>query len=126
MPLVRPLQFLRLSQLIEQRFRRLQIGGIKPLSEPVINRREDISGLSGFTLGVPYRKYIITVRRIISGELLKYRNGFRVAGDNGTRLSGSSRFSLIMPPKQSECPSTKKSQIYMGCRSNVAGGMNIH
>ena len=97
MPLVRLLQCLRLSQLIEQRFCRLQIGGIKPLSEPVINRREDISGLSGFTLEVLYRKYIITIRRITSGELLKYQKEFCIVAGYGNPLPGSRRFALTLP-----------------------------
>jgi hypothetical protein len=41
--------------------------------------------------------YIITVRRITSGELLKYRKGFCVAGSYGMQRPGSSRFSLTMP-----------------------------
>ena len=43
-----------------------------------------------------YRTYIITVRRIISGELLKYRKGFFIPGGYGMARPGSSRFSLIM------------------------------
>ena len=41
--------------------------------------------------------YIITARRITSGELLKYRKGFCIAGDYGTPLPGSSRFTLTKP-----------------------------
>ncbi len=41
--------------------------------------------------------YIITVRRITSGELLKYRKGFCIAGSYGMLRPGSSRFSLTMP-----------------------------
>ena len=41
--------------------------------------------------------YIITARRITSGEELKYRNGLRIAGGYGTSLPGSSQFTLTTP-----------------------------
>jgi len=41
--------------------------------------------------------YIITVRRITSGELLKYRKGFCIDASYGMQRPGSSRFSLTMP-----------------------------
>jgi putative transposase len=41
--------------------------------------------------------YIITVRRITSGELLKYRKGLCIAGGYGTSLPGSSQFALTTP-----------------------------
>ena len=41
--------------------------------------------------------YIITVRRITSGELLKQRKGLRIAGGYGSSPGGSSQFSLTMP-----------------------------
>jgi len=42
-----------------------------------------------FDLPKRKRMYIITVRRITSGELLKYRKGFCIAGSYGMPLSGS-------------------------------------
>jgi hypothetical protein len=41
--------------------------------------------------------YIITARRMISCELLKYRNEFFTGGGYETPLPGSSRFALTMP-----------------------------
>ena len=41
--------------------------------------------------------YIITARRMTSGELLKYRKGLFITADYETLLSGSSRFSLTKP-----------------------------
>jgi hypothetical protein len=41
--------------------------------------------------------YIITVRRITSGELLKQRNGLRIAGGYGRSLRASSQLTLTMP-----------------------------
>jgi hypothetical protein len=41
--------------------------------------------------------YIITVRRITSGELLKQRKGFCIAGGYGRPISGSRQFALTMP-----------------------------
>ena len=41
--------------------------------------------------------YIITARRMTSGELLKYRKGLRIAGGYGTPLAGSSQFALTKP-----------------------------
>jgi hypothetical protein len=41
--------------------------------------------------------YIITARRITSGELLKYRKGFCIAASYGTPLLASSRFALTLP-----------------------------
>jgi hypothetical protein len=41
--------------------------------------------------------YIITARRITSGELLKQRKGLRIARGYGTSLPGSSPFALTMP-----------------------------
>ena len=48
--------------------------------------------------------YIITVRRITSGELLKYRKGFLTRGGYGTALPRSTSFSLTLPglPLQAE------------------------
>jgi len=47
--------------------------------------------------------YIITVRRITSGELLKQRKGLRIAGGYGSSPGGSSQFSLTMPPVELCC-----------------------
>ena len=44
--------------------------------------------------------YIITARRITSGEELKYRNGLRIAGGYGTSLPGSSQFTLTTPTER--------------------------
>ena len=41
--------------------------------------------------------YIIAVRRITSGELLKQRKGLCIAGGWETLIPSSSRFSLTMP-----------------------------
>ena len=41
--------------------------------------------------------YIITVRRITSGELLKQRKGLFIERAYGSLLPGSSIFSLTMP-----------------------------
>ncbi len=41
--------------------------------------------------------YIITARRITSGELLKYRKGLCIARGYGTPFPGSSRFTLTLP-----------------------------
>jgi len=41
--------------------------------------------------------YIITVRRITSGELLKQRKGLRIAGGHGKHLLASRQFALTMP-----------------------------
>jgi hypothetical protein len=41
--------------------------------------------------------YIITVRRITSGELLKQRKGLRIAGGYGCALRASSQFALTLP-----------------------------
>jgi len=41
--------------------------------------------------------YIITTRRITSGELLKQRNGFCIHRGYGPPLPASSSFSLTMP-----------------------------
>ena len=41
--------------------------------------------------------YIITVRRITSGELLKYRKGFCIRRGYGAPIFGSSRFALTLP-----------------------------
>jgi len=43
------------------------------------------------------RIYIITTRRITSGELLKLRKGLRIAGGEGSSPGGSSQFTLTMP-----------------------------
>ncbi len=45
------------------------------------------------------RMYIITARRITSGELLKYRKGFCIAASYGTPLPASSRFALTLPTR---------------------------
>ena len=39
----------------------------------------------------------MTVKRIISGEVLKYRNGLRISGDYETRSTGASYFALTVP-----------------------------
>jgi len=39
----------------------------------------------------------MTVKRIISGEVLKYRNGLRISGDYETRSTGASHFALTVP-----------------------------
>ena len=44
-----------------------------------------------------YRIYIITVRRMISGELLKWWKGFFIGRGYGRALSASSQFGLTMP-----------------------------
>ena len=41
----------------------------------------------------------MTARRITSGEVLKYRNGFLIRGRYETHLSASSYFSLTKPAK---------------------------
>ncbi len=38
------LQPLRLRQLVQQRFRFLQIGGVEPLGEPAVDRGEEVVG----------------------------------------------------------------------------------
>ena len=43
------------------------------------------------------RIYIITARRITSGDVLKYRNGFLIRRGYETRLTGSSEFCLTVP-----------------------------
>ena len=43
--------------------------------------------------------YIITARRMTSGELLKYRKGLFMTAGYGSFLSGSSQFSLTKPRK---------------------------
>ena len=43
------------------------------------------------------RTYIMTAKRIISGEVLKYRNGLRISGDYETRFTDSSYFALTVP-----------------------------
>ena len=54
--------------------------------------------------------YIITARRMTSGELLKYRNGLFISADYESLCFGSSRFSLPVPvrSRKSDCddPST--------------------
>lgn len=42
------------------------------------------------------RTYIITVKRMISGEVLKCRNGFLIHGGYGARLTGASWFPLTL------------------------------
>ena len=39
----------------------------------------------------------MTAKRIISGEVLKYRNGLGVSGDYETRFASASYFALTMP-----------------------------
>jgi hypothetical protein len=41
--------------------------------------------------------YIITARRITSGELLKYRKGLRIARGYGNPLHFPSQFALTLP-----------------------------
>ena len=48
--------------------------------------------------------YIITAKRITSGELLKYRQGFCIAEDLGSRLPGSNQFGLTKPARGFRCP----------------------
>ena len=43
------------------------------------------------------RTYIITARRITSGELLKYRNGFLIRGRYEKRFRRSRSFALTNP-----------------------------
>ena len=43
------------------------------------------------------RIYIITARRITSGDVLKYRNGFLIRRGYETHLTGSSYFALTSP-----------------------------
>ncbi len=47
------LQPQRLRQLVEQRLRLLQIGGVEPLGEPAVDRCEEVAGIGGLALGVP-------------------------------------------------------------------------
>jgi hypothetical protein len=48
-----------------------------------------------------YRKrtYIMTAKRIISGEVLKYRNELHISGDYKTRFASASFFALTMPAR---------------------------
>ncbi len=39
----------------------------------------------------------MTAKRIIAGEVLKYRNGLRISGHYETRFAGSSYFALTLP-----------------------------
>jgi hypothetical protein len=39
----------------------------------------------------------MTAKRIISGEVLKYRNGLGISGDYETRSVSASHFALTMP-----------------------------
>jgi len=41
--------------------------------------------------------YIMTVRRMISGDVLKYRNGFLIRESYKTAISGSREFPLTPP-----------------------------
>jgi len=41
--------------------------------------------------------YIMTAKRIISGEVVKYRNGLGISGDYETRFASASHFTLTMP-----------------------------
>ena len=43
------------------------------------------------------RTYIMTARRMNSGEILKYRNGFFIRQDYEVRFRHSSRFALTVP-----------------------------
>jgi hypothetical protein len=43
------------------------------------------------------RTYIITAKRMISGDVLKYRNGFLIRECYETAISGSSEFLLTLP-----------------------------
>jgi len=43
----------RLRQFGEERFRVLQIGGVEPLSEPAVNRRQQFKGLGALALVAP-------------------------------------------------------------------------
>ena len=42
---------------------------------------------------------IMTIKRIISGEVLKYRNGLRIRGDYETRSASASYFALTLSLK---------------------------
>jgi len=42
----------------------------------------------------------MTVKRIISGEVLKYRSGLYISGDYETRTAGASYFALTVPPHE--------------------------
>ena len=48
------------------------------------------------------RTYIITARRITSGEVLKYRNGFFIQGRYKIRFSSSIRILLTIPLRDEE------------------------
>ena len=39
----------------------------------------------------------MTAKRMISGEVLKYRNGSGISGDYETRIVSASHFALTMP-----------------------------
>ncbi len=41
------------TQFLQQRLRLLQIGGVKPLGEPAVDRGEEVAGFGGLALGVP-------------------------------------------------------------------------
>jgi hypothetical protein len=43
------------------------------------------------------RTYIITAKRMISGDVLKYRHGFLIRECYETAISGSSEFPLTLP-----------------------------
>jgi len=53
----------RSRQLIQQRLRFLQIGGVEPLGEPAVDGGEEVAGLGGLTLGVPQAGEAIAVLR---------------------------------------------------------------
>jgi len=44
------------------------------------------------------RTYIITAKRMVSGDVLKYRNGFCVKKRYETRVAASSQIPLTRPP----------------------------
>ncbi len=45
------LQPRRSNQLVEQRLRFLQIGGVEPLGEPVVDRGDEVASFGGLALG---------------------------------------------------------------------------
>jgi hypothetical protein len=64
-----------------------------------------------------YRMYIITVRRMTSGELLKYRKGLCIAEGYGTPVSGSSQFGLTLPMRLHR---TDDALSLRGCKQAIA------
>ncbi len=62
------------------------------------------------------RTYIITAKRMTSGEVLKYRNGFLIHGGYGVCLTSSSWIPLTLPEDRDLQPSPVAKQalsLYM-------------